>query len=151
MPTSNLVKKRRRPKVVEFHETLTPVVPLAPAAPSISEMRAGIPDKIMRAGLYIVWGLAAILAGVAVGLMMVGNLRVPAGTAPSPFTTAGVVVSAPTVPTLSGTTAAPQSQTLGSSASGGTIQGTAGPNTLQPGFSHYGLLQGKRGTAPVNQ
>jgi hypothetical protein len=151
---------------VEFHETLTPVVPYAPAAPTIPAVHR-IPDNYLRAGLYLVWAVAAILAGIAVGLWTTGKIRTVATEAPVPVAKSQVAVAAVSAPSLVPGGVAAQTQALAVApatsvnqaqagnvvalASGGVLQPAAGSDSLQPGFSHYGVTQGKLGTTPVGQ
>jgi hypothetical protein len=155
----------RRTESVQFHETLTPVVPYTPAAPTIPEVRAGIPDRYLKAGLYLVWALAAILAGISIGLISIGKMQKVSTEAPNPVARASVKVADVSTPvlrpvnfsqyskvlTISKATAVNQAQAgnIVASLSAGALQPTADSNSLQPGFTHYGLGQGKRGTQPV--
>jgi hypothetical protein len=148
---------------IEFHETLTPVVPYAPVAPSLR-----LSDRYLRAGIYLVWIAAAILAGVSVGLLIVERRPAPVTAAPVPVAKATVKVApaattrtpqllpakplrAPSLRRAASATSIYQAQAgnIAPMASGAVYQHAASSEALQPGFTHYGLAQGTRGTAPV--
>jgi hypothetical protein len=158
-------KPSAKQQPVAFHETLTPVVPYAPAAPTIPEVRAGIPDRYLKAGLYLVWALAAIFAGISIGMMSINSMKPVSTEAPVPVAKSDVKVATVSVPTLQLSAVSPQAGALTvkqatavtqaqagnitASLSGGVLQHTADSDSLQPGFTHYGLSQGKLGTQPV--
>lgn len=150
MSARKLIKPKSR-EAVDFHETLTPVVPFSPAAPSINAVRYGIPDRYLRAGLYLVWILAAVFAGVSIGLLMLGKLRLTPAEAPKPVAGETVKVSGIAVPALIRAASQAQAGSIPTTASGTVIQAASDPDSLQPGFTPYGPVQGKRGTAPVSQ
>jgi hypothetical protein len=147
-------RKPVKPKIrkVDFHETLTPVVPYSPAAPSIGAVRYGVPDRYLHAGLYLIWILAAIFAGVGIGLLMLGKMRVLPVEAPKPVASAAIKVATVAAPALVRVGLSTESTPLTSAMSSGSIvQAASDSNSLQPGFVPYGSAQGKRGTAPVSQ
>jgi hypothetical protein len=149
-----------------FRETLAPALPgtapMAPIAPSVR-----LSDGAMRALLYGVWAAAAVMAGTAVGLMVIGSLPAPVSTPAYPVAQSAVkvlpqaaaatlaVAKPATTQTLGRTTSAiaVQQATAGtpvSMAGGGLIQGTGDTQNLQPGYTSTGSIQGNRGTDPVS-
>src|SRR5260221_10251649 len=100
----------RKTPSVQFHETLTPVVPFTPAAPTIPDVRAGIPDRYLKSGLYLVWALAAIFAGISIGMITIGNLKAVSTELPVPIAKSTVKVADAATPTLHTGVINPQSK-----------------------------------------
>lgn len=143
---------------VDFHESLAPAMPLAPASDTSSGLRLGY--------LYAaLWIILAVTAGVALGLYILRHETVAVTFSASPVATANVVVARPmTLPALSVTAVPAVQPSLKIATVSSVTQAQAGSplkvasvsylqaqsQNLQPGYGPYTRsLQGSVGTSPV--
>lgn len=144
-----------------FHESLSPTLPLAPSPAITSRLPVGY---ILAA----LWVIAAVVLGIAAGLMIVRANQSAAPSAPFPVAQTSLkVTSAAAASTATIKPAAPVSQpalkvapaSSVNQASAGTplkvasdtfMQPAAGAAALQPGYAPYtSSIQGEVGTAAV--
>ena len=172
-------KSARRP--AEFRESLAPAMPFAPNLvdqPGQSDQSgesfatgAATPARTdwLRYGLYLVWALAAVTAGIGAGLLLIGNRAAITVEPPVPIATATLTVTSATAAAGQPQLVAGQPlqhQSLGRAAATDIRQAQAGSpfavasttnvqpaagtqSALQPGFDPAGLPQGNLGTASV--
>jgi hypothetical protein len=153
----------RRP--ADFHESLAPVLPSPAPASALPAIH--LPSGTLRYVIAALWVLAAIAAGAGIGALMISTRAGSAVTAelPLPVATAQVKVApAPAAATVRlARTSEPQSLAVKTNvavtqaqagnpfavASVAFYQPFASADSLQPGFTRYGLAQGAQGTDPV--
>ncbi len=152
-------KSAQQKRDYSFHESLAPTLPVAPSV----DITRGIPVGYALAALWVV---AAVTAGVGLGLLLVRADRAPVATAPYPVTSvtlkvapaAGaltigrpITVSQPNL-TVKPALAVAQAQ-AGSPlkvASVSYLQAASTSATLQPGYTPYTRqIQGTVGTGAV--
>jgi hypothetical protein len=159
-----------RNQPADFHQSLAasfpmealPAEPAALTAPRLTGLQA-------RLGLAIIWILATIAAGVGIGLAILDSQSPATTEAPVPLAEAPVTVtsaSANASASLPITQASPlkfpdlivvPAAGIGQASAGitqtaagiGVFHQTGGPDSLQPGYAHFGRSQGNIGTLPV--
>ncbi len=148
-------------KRTEFHEALAPVM-----SASSPQVRRLTPAQA-RAGLIAVWALAVIIAGIALGRVMLDR-SISTVVTESPYPVASASLGVTSVPVQSSvsyvstaTDASPITSarpTAVTQASAGTpfetvgataIQSAEQASALQPGYTPFGMPQGTIGTDPV--
>jgi hypothetical protein len=161
-------KSRRQPD--GFRESLAPTMPMAPGRlmgePDELVVGADTPVRTdwLRYGLYLVWALAAVTAGIGVGIMLNSSRLTITQEPPVPVATmtlavaadqsAGGVVKAAT-PAQPDLKVAPGSSVPQAQAGNpfevmsATTYQPATASQLQPGYTPAGLPQGNLGIAAV--
>jgi hypothetical protein len=164
MNTPAKPKKTPRNKPLKFDETLSVSMPV----PATSPVTARLTFRQIRLILGLIWVLAAVMAGIGIG-RLIHNASTPLAKAeaPVPVASAQIQVLAASAfltpaiiaeniyvqPTLrvESSTAVNQAQvgTVITTLNSSMYQPATEPDSLQPGFNHFGRPQGTIGTALV--
>jgi hypothetical protein len=165
MTTSRRRQRTDKPRPNDFHESLSPVLPSVPLYPLGSR---ALPSSFTRYGLIVLWVLIVVLAGIGIGLAIKG-IGVTAQTSASPYPIAaqtltvrpvtgpalthGASASSKVMLTVAPAASVDQVNTpdVWKMALQAAYQPAAGPQSLAPGFTNYGLGQGGSGTDPVRR
>ncbi len=170
MTTPPKAKKTPRNQPIKFDETLTLKIPEQPTLPYLAQVSNAVKParftlRQIKIGLWAIWMLAAIFAGIGVGRLILNGRKsaevtvaaAPVATAnlkvvtmKNPEITAALPVSRPglTVGT-SNAIAQAQAGTPASTVGVAALQPAASSDAQQPGFDRLSRIQGNAGVPAI--